>query len=182
MTSQLVLSSGGLATWLDYVLFTCETAHSSISWWRHLGCHCGPCYHESGSLRILPGVRCQVVVVSVGADFGWILRGAVSRCTPSTGTCGCCGWDGGWTEGALLTCAPLRALLIFTPCLQCLTEGLQPWRDHAAPSSRWCLSPVSSSERGFRRVLRHFSASVHPDVEAQVAGTPGVPLPGVLPP
>ena len=57
--------------------------------------------------------------------------------------------------------------------------------DHAAPSSsrshcRWCLRPVhrqssvSSSDRGFSPRSRHCSASVHPDVEAQAAGTPGV--------
>ena len=34
----------------------------------------------------------------------------------------------------------------------------------------------------FAAVLQHYSASVHLDVEAQVAGTPGVSFPGVLPP
>ena len=32
------------------------------------------------------------------------------------------------------------------------------------------------------RISLHFSASVHPDVGTRVAGTPGVSLPGVLPP
>ena len=44
--------------------------------------------------------RCSGRGIAVGADYGWIPRGALLSCTPSTGPCGCYGCVDGWTEGA----------------------------------------------------------------------------------
>ena len=42
----------------------------------------------------------EVGGISVGADFGWIPRGALTSGTPFRGTHGFCGCDDDWTEGA----------------------------------------------------------------------------------
>ena len=83
---------------------------------------CGSCWVSLRSRRCF----------SLGAVCGWIPRGGLcsavlmqfSSCSPSTGTYGCYGWDGGWTESAFVE--HVASLSCYTP--QCLTEGPQPWR------------------------------------------------------
>ena len=50
--------------------------------------------------------------IAVGADFGWIPRGALSSCTPSTGTHGCFGLDDCLTVGALVLLSTVAGLAI----------------------------------------------------------------------
>ena len=90
-------------------------------------CHCGSqCCPESGPLRILPAFAAVQTVFSVGADFGWIPRGALYSAVLECLTIH-------WHTWLLMVgmVAGLRvssSYSFYTPDVQWLTEGLQPWR------------------------------------------------------
>ena len=106
---------------------TCVSVRSSHFWLRLLGCHCG------GQCR--QGVLCYPVGgFVVGADAGWIPRGALCSAVLE--------WlavhrhvrlfwlGGGWTEGAFvfLSIGAGLAYSFYTLWVQCLTEKPQPFR------------------------------------------------------
>ena len=84
-TTTLVVSCQDAGGFRAY--FTCETARSSHFLVDLLGVVVSAVKHQGqfGPCRAFSATQ---VVLSVGADFGWISRGALMRCMPSTGTHG----------------------------------------------------------------------------------------------